>query len=711
MQKNMNKSNDLNNMEFYKKETEYLTSIYWQIVKNSEYNQLTKQKFKEFLGISEFISFKIFEMHAKVKKCNLTLTEFLEAINCCFSIVKVCDKKTFVQTLFNMFRGGDKKLKLSEIRKWLDYLIFDVFIKFKIFDFENLNNFISRINQLVNKIFNLNYNKNKPDEISLLVFEKIMNKSPVFLNFIFFFFNLLCPINVNLINKLTLNNTQIFQNDELTFGNESDEQDDEIESKPLINSIPSFSLKEINLNLLKNNERINKSRFSINATSLTDANSTSSSPVLSTKSTHDISYDSIKNNISSDEEYIHFINRNTEESKLNNNKISDFYNDKFNNIIKNEGKSTKENIPTHKFYILTKKDFLEMFNNNNKLDEQLKYVIENIKNLKKQTKLKYNVKNILFSELQENKFKNEVKQEEQEKYNQTINFFFDEINSCFKSQCSDIDTNNVWQICDITLTEEHLIINKTINETKSKTKEIKASYFFKLKNIFFSENIFSKSSENFEYFNLDGAKKKYYFVVFSHLNQKYKIHFEYLNFVSDFAKHLKNIYKTNFNLPSIKTIEYYHESFFSKLQPNTFHDKNIKDSIFMHSMVLNQPNKTIKFHIFKKEKLNECQIEYFRKIFDLIQINKFLNIPLFPFNNYYENDEYILLQYSDQRRCRMIFERHIGKFSIIFESFDNEMEEDLFNKEIEKFKKLIIYLKEKEFLIDLLDLIEIIKHV
>lgn len=702
------------------KEKEYLSSMYWQLVKNSKNNKLTKQIFKDFLGISEYISYKIFKVFDKDGKRFLTLHEFLQAINTCFSISKACDGKDFRKMLFYLFNKSSKKneeVGYSDIQIFLNYLILDIFNKLAIYDFKILSRFISSIFSFIIKIFNVNRDKLELFKIDLSHFINILSVKPEFELLMFFLLSQISPIKSYLIKKLVNNDYLVFQNDEFLIDNNDNNLEVEENETPRINLLNHSSPVQVNLTFF--NSQFHKD-IDHQASWKTFKENSSNSNLSTKEGTKEFQEQGQLNCPSpANRKFIlpnNFAIYNT--SRLDSEKDENFM------LIKNPNFKNNKNYKTLDTtnYIMRfdKKNLIKLLSHYKPLEENIFFIFNRLKILKHENKLEYSLKNIYFSldeiDLNLSKIFNDNNNYYYYNNNQIENYNKDEneeyildinqqiIYKPYKNNKANFTSRSdtALHICDIELNSEFLIFNKSIlinNTVKT------ACYFFQLQNIYFDDiSDYFSPTKNLCKVNLNGNRRLFYVITFTHLNEKYRIYFEYFFELQNFYQQMLTFTSINYNLKGKERILFYYKNIFThvlseevnKLDKIMFSLSNIPTNLG----ILNK-----KFKIFKKDALEDQHLRFFRKLFYFTKLNNFLDIPIFPIQHYYENKLFILLEFSDESKTKFTYDKLIQQFSLRFIDV-GEPDINLIRDNVKKFRKIIVFLNEKKFLKHFLELLE-----
>lgn len=758
-------------VNYAEKEKELISSMYWQIEKNSTENKLTKYIFKDYLSISENISFKIFEFFDKQKNGFLSHTEFLQAINTGFSRVKTCSESEFLEMIYFLIQPKENNpISFFDIEKFFKNLILDVFNFLTIFNFEYLSLFHNTVVSFMFKELNIEKtNKLFEYKIGLEEFKsRLLAEQPKRLSKLFYFlFILISPIDANLIKNLIWEKKLIFQNDELLVENEIQPN----ELTPRVNQLPELSVKEINLSKInsyftsvyeslhynnkfttaekknfadnvdsKKNIEFDSLRITNDKTTLIKSiddtiESANIENSLNISDVKNLKSESLKNKLSS-------LVYNSNNKISNASKHSSFYKSKLScfDLTKCDNDTTADNTlqlgnkseilnpeickasQEFKFYFQNKKEFFKAFEDYKDLTSYLLYLYKILKNFKYIKQSFHTVNKVLF-------INNSVDLNQK-------NFLHNESNSCYiyqeenystinkeinnnNSRCdnvnninnNDINNEQVYlHICQLKITKEHIILTKTIKHISNSTAAdvsnlLTYCYFFKLKNIFFDLilNANVDDSKRQENLIVNGVSRAFYYISFKNLSQTYRIYFEFDSEYKILFENLQGFVATNFNFSAFNL----KENYFSSLINTSAYEKVWRKNSFMqtHEILDYQLNKSIMIQIFRKEILKEVHISYFRKIWDLLRINNYLEFDLFPIKNYFENNEFIFIEYADMNTCKIQYSKESEQFSIAYNKnlISNRKK---ISENIHKFRKLITFSNEKIFFKELLELIQ-----
>lgn len=761
---------------FAEKEQEYLNSMYWQIIKNSKTNKMTKQCFKEFTGISEHLAYKIFQIFEDGNKNYLSISEFIQAINLFFSSLKILDKNNSYRTLeekiislfFNKNTNKAGKIAFIEIRNFFNYVVFDIFNKFNIYDFEQFTKSIKSINDFNCHIFGIDSESFIEEEMTQAEFIEIIKNNKSFTNLIILLLNILNPINEILIKNLTLSESKILENDDLLIQDDFSNYEDLLENKKTlrINGLPaSPSKKKINAlkdksifeELLKSNskEEFNNNMYNGNEKIKIPGFPFSKSKDIIKENLDEHDLEILKENVETLEKKIthkeirtksfldnskyleceinkttSFINKIIPQKKNNKQSLNHDYKDsKFkiaekseekgsdynksndsNNFIPEEAKSLESE---DNYYYFEKTKLLQSFENHQEIKAIIGNLLEMYKKMKKQNKIYFKSQKVLFFESHNHADLNTLN-------HSNTHFNFDSLNSCFKSENLNLVDPIILHLCDIEIYQDHIILTKTIHKKKEndQIQDLKYCYSFKLRNNFFFESLFQISSGNCKAkINVNGLNNDYYVLNIYNYDQNYKLFFD--NF-SDYEK-IQNILQAyiscKFNYFSLTTIQNYYLKIFSKIN----HEKQKKNKIIYtfnfyseehNNSFNNKTNNTTKVQVFLKSKIKEEHNEFFHKILDLLQLNNYLEFPIFPIRNYYENKDFILLEFIPNDFFTIEYDNKLEIFCINLKSdLIQGIRMEKFDIEIQKFLKIISVLNENLFFKDLINLCSLIAKV
>ncbi len=224
--------------------------------------------------------------------------------------------------------------------------------------------------------------------------------------------------------------------------------------------------------------------------------------------------------------------------------------------------------------------------------------------------------------------------------------------------------------------------NKNINENHECS-----IYFYNLKNFiipFYPKEVLCKN------LIILGEKK---FIVYglklTHINQNYEVFFQSFDELKSFfiilSKKLEKLNRLFFlnsrknnNIQLIQKIEN-----FSNKQKNFF---------FFHKLVFKNLKISLMYQTLKKANLTKENLMFLRSLFDVCKLNNFLKLNIFPFSNFYENQKYIILEYSNQD-YKIFYEEYLNNYWIYLK---NMIISDHLKDEVIKFKKIVNLLKIKD---------------
>jgi len=226
-------------------------------------------------------------------------------------------------------------------------------------------------------------------------------------------------------------------------------------------------------------------------------------------------------------------------------------------------------------------------------------------------------------------------------------------------------------------------------------------YFYNLKNIILSS---IPNPDNCEYtFTLGDLKVKYFRFEFTHINQIYELFFESYQQLVNFHEILSNKLK-NINRSFFLNTQKNNCNFDLLLNVNYIFEKQKQFSVF-HKLVDKKTCFSLKLQSFNKSMIDSKNLIFLKKIFDTCKINNFLSLKIFPIANFYETNNNIIVEYTDDD-FRIKYDQNLKNFVILMKTC--EIRKFLI-EEIGKFQKLVKLLNYKENMSNLFELINMQK--
>lgn len=225
-----------------------------------------------------------------------------------------------------------------------------------------------------------------------------------------------------------------------------------------------------------------------------------------------------------------------------------------------------------------------------------------------------------------------------------------------------------------------------------KTLENESVHFLSLKNFYFDINI--SKEENEYYYKHDSQEIKYFVLKIYNFKQIYYFLFESYTEMESFLTTLNrqiaffshvNFHNFRLILKTINLIE-------SRKKVSCIHEINDLNS-----------QKVYKLQTFKKQHMTEELFIFFKKVLDLIKMNKLMKVNLFPISSIYENSDFMIVEYIDNE-FKINYDKKENNFTISLKKIELSA---FIKQEVIKFKKIIKALNNKTFVSSVYELIDL----
>jgi len=762
--------NDKRNSElvynYLNSEKKYLECIYFQVLRDSKNDEFTEYDLCNFLSFSDYLHKKIFRfLNKNTNKSNsIKFEDFSNCITKLFSLYSSEEEEMKKNELiFNLISEANEILTFCEIKEFLNNLIYEIFCKAKLTNYESLTLLCRKVNKYFKNIFNCNcYNIRKNSKISKEEFCKIFEKNTELKNFILYLLNLISPKNEKLLQMVSKNDNNFYINDDFETDYEMYNTE---ENTPRINSISDYKDKEIfedkKSNLFKEKSCFHslckdlfRNDFKKDIFSLKFENSDKkeescqSTDVSSKRNSESLNLEEntnpCKNDFEENKNVIKKLNFNKcfsedifdifDYERISKNRILNFnIENQENPNIKSKfysGIRKKENgiefspnsvkTQTKDNDTVSKQEEIQNVFHHNKYswvnNDCNKKLFESIKNEQNNDLIKILL--YLHKKIKENHFstrggkKFDVIFLKEEIINN--NFFLNKNNNAKEKEikCNNnhliknkFNFNKSFYMMIKFIENELIMYNIKKAEDNSKDSENPNFYYFYKVNDLIFEPLPTKESSLISIF-LDKEEKFYFFYEFSNRSSKYKIFFEnYPDLIS-------------FHTTAIQLSDHFSKasSFIYKNKYNHFHliqnsinfDFCYKKFSYIFEIYDQLSKKKFKIQLFNKKYLQENKFKLlFSSLFSLCRLNNFFYINIFPITNIYENNSFFIVEYSSED-CMVEYESKSEQFKV---SIFNLNYAEYYKMEVERFKYLVKMLNLKSNVNDLFELLNLQKAI
>lgn len=740
----------------------YLETIYFQILRNSKSENFTKIHLLEYLSFSEYFTHKIFSMikHSRKDKImkesnHIALKEFISTINVLFSRYSPRNGNLIVNAIFNLVSANNEFITYDNLKGFIYKLLFELLIKSNLMNFDLYLNVSKLLRNYLRKILFVENKFSKTTMMTKKEYKNLIKKNPEFINLIILLLNLLTPINEKLIIKATEKNLHIYPNDDF-----EEEYEVDLETTPRINNILNYHrvyyktslfdnskfIKRIynkltcnghsqdistdvsdnghnNISLIKKNENknLNKNRF---------AHETYNELKFYSKEKFQINYkldksaspDKIlsekpefKNN---HDKLINCILKNVKD--INSNQACDIdinfklvlnqnmhgKNYKLNDFDCKILKSKEYNLGDENNFFLPAKNLhliKEFQTINNDLYQSILYIYSELKNTINSFQIKDKIQ-VLF--LREN---SEMIQEQnnlliQENSRPELRQFDNLFSIFLKIVDDELVIYRIFKF-EETLKNSNVSPSNNIYDKPQDifnlvdNKRNESFYFYKIKNLIYN-NLPSREACKYN-IRCNGNEKVYFAFGICSYSQKYKLLFENYEELELFYRRLRKIsYFLNKKcFQNIKNKKM-HFDLIQKTLKFEICEKNFSN---FHEIIDTKNDFCLKVQTLTKKFLSEDNKIFLYKMFDILKLNTFLNINMFPISNSYENENFFIIEYTNDD-FKIDFNNQNNNFTISLKKIEDSK---YFKLEVAKFKKLINLLNIKEEVSEIFKLINL----